>query len=233
MNNNLLQLKIEERLNKLSSKDYDNVECWQKVEAFNKAQVEWVRRQLHGNNIFKEGNDQSSRRIDDLQILLKPLKLKGVTKDIFFETDILPSDYFQFERVSIKGKTNTCPPRSFRVYPAEEANRDDYLADVNSTPSFEWGETFSTLVNNKIRIYTNGQFQVVDPVLIYYRQPKDIQIKGCMNPETGDINSVDQTCEFKRDIIEIIIDEAVSILAGDIESMTQFQRGTQEAERNN
>ncbi len=52
MTNAALQLKIKQRLNKLASNDYDNIECWQIVEAFNKAQVEWVRRQLHGNNLL-------------------------------------------------------------------------------------------------------------------------------------------------------------------------------------
>jgi hypothetical protein len=40
-------------------------------------------------------------------------------------------------------------------------------------------------------------------------------------------------CEFKDDIIELIIDEAVAILAGDIESGNQYTRGTEGAERNN
>jgi hypothetical protein len=40
-------------------------------------------------------------------------------------------------------------------------------------------------------------------------------------------------CEFKDDIVEVIIDEAVSIIAGDIESGNQFSRGTETAERNN
>ena len=71
MNNATIQIKIKERLNKLDSLDYDNLECWQIVEAFNKTQIEWCRRQLHGGNIYKEGDEMSKRRVDDLQILLK------------------------------------------------------------------------------------------------------------------------------------------------------------------
>ena len=60
-----------QRLNKLASNDYDNIECWQIIEAFNKAQIEWCRRQLHGNNMYKEGDEMHlRRRIDDLQLLL-------------------------------------------------------------------------------------------------------------------------------------------------------------------
>ena len=70
MNNDILQLKIKQRLNKLASNDYDNLEAWQIIEAFNKAQLEWVRRQLHASNVFREGDEGSKRRIDDLQNLV-------------------------------------------------------------------------------------------------------------------------------------------------------------------
>ncbi|BCV01353.1 MAG: hypothetical protein CM15mV42_0290 [uncultured marine virus] len=69
MNIATLQLKLKQRLNKLDSQDYDNIEPWQMVEAFNKAQLEWCRRNLHGGNVYKEGDEASKRRIDDLQVL--------------------------------------------------------------------------------------------------------------------------------------------------------------------
>ena len=53
-----------------------------------------------------------------------------------------------------------------------------------------------------------------------------------MNPSTGNTYTADQNCEFKDDIAEILVDETASILAGDIESMTQYQRSTQNAQRN-
>ena len=87
MNNSTLQLKIRERLNKLASNDYDNIECWQVVEAFNKVQIEWTRRQLRGSNIFQDGDEQSRRRVDDLQRLLVPgLAIPISDKGIYYET---------------------------------------------------------------------------------------------------------------------------------------------------
>ena len=65
MNNSTLRLKLKQRLNKLASNDFDNIENWQILEAFNKAQVEWVRRQLHGNNLYKEGPRWDHERVDD------------------------------------------------------------------------------------------------------------------------------------------------------------------------
>ena len=233
MNNAALQLKIKQRLNKLASNDYDNIECWQIVEAFNKAQVEWVRRQLHGNNLFKEGDESSKRRIDDLQILLTQSQLVGGARKKFFESKDLPANYLQFKRVDAYAKDDCCPERGMTVYLAEEANADQLLRDIYRQPSFEWSETFCTPMSNKIRIYTDNKFKISDASITYYRQPRRIQILGCVDPYTQAASTSDVSCEFKDDIVEILIDEAVSILAGDIENMGQYQRGTQSAERSN
>jgi len=110
MNNQILRLKLKQRLNKLSSNDYDNLENWQIIEAFNKAQVEWVRRMLHGNNLYKEGDELSKRRIDDLQILLTELPLVGTSNDQYFQTtNFPPANYLEYKRVSTNAVTECCP----------------------------------------------------------------------------------------------------------------------------
>lgn len=233
MNNNLLQVKIKQRLNKLGSFDYDNIECWQIQEAFNKAQIEWVRRRLHGLNALKESSEQSVTVVDDLQILLSEIELRGIEKPKYFETSSIPANYLHFVRISAKAKTDCCPARSFvSIYQAEEANVDILLGDNFKQPSFEWAETFCTILGDKVRIYTDGKFTVEDSRLIYYRKPKDIQILGCSNIETGQTYSTNVECELKDDICEILVDEAAAIIAGDIESMNQYQREVQNAQRN-
>ena len=107
MNNTTLQLKFRQRLNKIASDDYDNIECWQIVEAFNKAQIEWCRRQLHGTNAMKEGDEMSKRRIDDLQILLTTQTLVGTTFNDFFQSNNWPTNYLEYKRVSTDA-TNEC-----------------------------------------------------------------------------------------------------------------------------
>jgi len=89
------------------------------------------------------------------------------------------------------------------------------------------------LKNNKVNVYTNNDFDISSGSLTYYRQPIKIEINGCVDPYTSLSTTTNVECEFKDDIIELIIDEAVSILAGDIESGNQFSRGTEGAERNN
>lgn len=233
MNNDILQLKIKQRLNKLASNDYDNLEAWQIIEAFNKAQIEWVRRQLHANNIFKEGDEGSKRRIDDLQILLVELPITGLNRDKYFESNLLPADYLEYKKLSTDAKSECCPADSMTVYLVEEANTANLLVDEFRKPSFEWGETFCTIMGNRIKIYHDNLFTIVNPILTYYRKPVYIEITGSVNPYTGTTSTTDVICEFKDDITEVLIDETVSILAGDIESVNQFGRGSQNAERNN
>lgn len=232
MLNSTITVKVKQRLNKLDSNDYDNIECWMIVEAFNKAQVEWCRRQLHGLNIVKEGDEQSTRRKDDLQVLLSNDSLTMVDKkDYFFGA--VPSDYLQFKRIDVFACKDCCEDRRMTVYLAEEGNLNQLLRDKAKRPSFEWAETFATLINNQVHVYTNDEFDISKTDLIYYRQPRRIQMVGCVDPYTNIETTTEVLSEFKDDIIEVIIDEAVSVLAGDIESPVQYPRGTQTAERNN
>lgn len=233
MNNETILIKVKQRINKLASNDYDNIETWQIIEAFNKGQVDWCRRNLAGTNLQKTGDEANKRRIDDLQVLLTDTKLSMVKKDLFFESTGLPEDYFEWKRVSSKAKSECCEARGMVIYLAQEANVDELLRDFNKQPSFDWGETFATINNNKVKIYTNNEFEVVDTYLTYYRQPKRIQILGISDPYTGLISTEEVASEFKDDLVELFIDECVKILAGDLEDLTANQLADKSVEQNN
>ena len=152
MNNTTLQIKFKQRLNKIASDDYDNIECWQIVEAFNKAQIEWCRRQLHGTNNYREGDEMSKRRVDDLQLLLSETALVASnTLENYVETANIPTDYLEFKRVSAFATSECCPEpaRSMTVYLAEEANVDLIMRDALKRPDFDWGETYCTMLKDK------------------------------------------------------------------------------------
>ncbi len=224
---------MKQRLNKLDSQDFDNIECWQFTEAFNKGQPQWCRRNLHGENITKEGDEQSTSRIDDLQILLTTSPLTLTNRQEFYEAS-KPSDYLRFKRISAFATNECCPePRKLVIYLGEYGNTDLLLRDHAKKPSFEWAETFGGFIGDKVRIYTNGEFVVQDASLIHYRQPRRIQITGCKDPYTGVIPTIDVECEFNDDLTELLIDEAVDILAGDIENFNQNSRLDKTVEKNN
>lgn len=233
MKNSVIKVKVKQRMNKLASNDYDNIMDWQIVEAFNKGMVGWCRRQIQGTNLTKTGNESTTRRVDDIQVLITPLTMQFGKKDGFYASNSFPKDYFQWKRISAKMKADCCEPRPAMIYLAEEANVDELLRDVNKNPNFQWAETFCTIGGNVIKIYTANKFDLEDVVLTYYRQPRRIQILGTVNPYTTEPSLEEVECEFKEDVIELLIDECVKIITGDIESITANQIAEQSVEQNN
>jgi len=227
----LIPFKVKLRLNKLDSSDYDNLECHQIVEAFNKAQIEWVRRQLHGTNINKEGVESSTTRVDDLQILLTPAPILGTNRGYYFESRSLPEDYLRYSNLAVYATKDDCKNQRLYSWLREEANSDILLKDQNNQPSFFWRETFHTIVGNKIKVYTNKDFTVNKVDLTYYRKPREIRIVGCDYLGESSPSNVDP--ELKDDVVELIIDDAAAILAADIESFNQAQTNIQRVEKNN
>jgi hypothetical protein len=232
MNNNLLRIKIQQRLNKLASSDYDNIECWQIAEAFNKAQEEWFRRQVHGINLKKEGSEESTVSIDDLQKFVTTKDLSGSSIENHFKTEKFPTDYAHFIRIAAFADNDGCTDREMTVYLGEEANVDLLLSDAFKNPSFEWGETFGTMMGDTFKIYHDKKFTITKAKLSYYRKPKRVAFSGCIDVETGEA-ALEQECEMRSDVTELIVDETAAILAGDIESWNQMQRESQNAQRSN
>jgi hypothetical protein len=233
MKNSVIKVKVKQRMNKLASNDYDNIMDWQIVEAFNKGMIDWCRRQIQGTNLTKTGNESTVRRVDDLQVLITTLPMQFGKKDGYYASNSFPKEYFQWKRISAKMKADCCDPRPAMIYLAEEGNVDELLRDVNKNPNFQWAETFCTIGNNVIKIYTNNKFDLQDIVLTYYRQPRRIQILGTVNPYTTEPSLEEVECEFKEDVIELLIDECVKIITGDIESITANQLAEQSVEQNN
>lgn len=232
ISNQTILLKVRQRLNKLASNDYDNITDWRIVEAFNKATLMWVRRNLHGYNQFKEGDESSKRRMTDLQVLLieKPLALKK--KDGFYEAEI-PGNFMEWKRITAKAKAGCCDERPLMIYLSKEADTDELLRNHHRKPNFQWAETFCNLGNNKVRVYTNNEFEITTGNLIYYRFPNKIEIVGTSNPYTGEPSKKNVESEFKDDLVELFIDEASKIIAGDIENITANQLNDNYVETNN
>ena len=214
-----ISAKINLRLNKSASDDHDNLWNYVKSEAFNKAVNDWVRRQYRGNNQKLEGDEETTTRIDDLQFLLKPDYFIGFRdKGLYVESSKLPVDYLYYKRVTPFVSKGSCTGLFIKSNLREEANVDS----LRTIPSFEFEETFHTLIGNKIHLYHNKDFKVDRLQLVYYRKPK-----------VYDFKKLDDVTEFKDDVADIITDEACKIIASDIESLNQKALAQQRAEENN
>jgi hypothetical protein len=223
-------LKLRTRLNKLHSSDYDNIPDWTAVEAINKAALEVTRNTIHGNNKQQEGDEETIFRIDDLQFLLKPVSLTGTnTNPKIFEAK-LPTDYLWYKRVIPIASKGDCKDQIMDSKLREEANVPELLNDWSNQPDWDWRQTFHTILNNKIRVYTDGKFFVESLDTVYYRKPKQMDISGYVHEDGRD--SIDADLEFKDDLAEVIIDYAAGVISGDVESVNQTQINNQRSQNN-
>lgn len=214
-----ISTKINIRTNKGASFDYDNIWNYIKQEAFNKGINEWVRRQYRGNNISREGDEESTIRVDDLQVLLKKDGLTIRDKGVFVETNKLPSDYLYFKRLTPYVSKGNCTSIAIKSHLREEANVDDLLPTL---PSFKFEETFHTLIGNKAHVYHNKDFTIDKVELTYYRKPL-----------IYDFKKLTTVVEFKDDVCELLVDEACKIIASDIESLNAKALAESRVESNN
>lgn len=212
-------IKIDLRLNKGASHDFDNIWSEVKEEAANKAVLDFTRRQYRGKNQTQEGAEETTARVDDLQVLLKKEILSVKDKGVYAETEKLPTDYLYFKRLTPIVSKNACSNIEITSYLEEEANVDILIHPV---PSFEFEETFHTIIGNRIHVYHQDEFVVNKTILTYYRKPKKL-----------DFTKPSQILEFKDDVCEMLVDEAVKIIASDIESINQKQLAQERVETNN
>lgn len=215
-------LKIDLRLNKLSSFAGQLIKPYQKEEALNKSLTQWIRRNKHGNNIYKEGNESSQMRVDDLQFILKDKEVVSYKREFFNEIKNLPSDYLYISRVDVFATKNDCTAALIDATLREDANETKLLLNDNDQPSFDFEQTFYTIQGNRIKVFHNNDFTIAKTILYYYRKPKKINK-----------TKLDEVWEIKDDLAELIIEGAVAILAGDIESPNVFQNSSTSVEQNN
>lgn len=217
----LVLIKTRLRLNKLHSQDYDNIEDWKVMEAVNKAQREWLRRQIVGYNKRQVGEEGDRLNVDDIQQFLIERKITGVSKHGYFLSSALPTDYFFFNRILPICKKGDCQGVLLESQLVEEANVPSYLFDWSTQPSFEWRETFHTITGGQIRVYTQDKFIVQNVLLTYFRKPQQVDVIGYTHEDGTDSSNINM--EFKDDVAEIILDEAAAILAADVEYYTASQ----------
>jgi len=208
-------VKLRLRLNKLHSSSYDNIPDWTAVEAIRKAGLQVMRRTLHGINKTLEGDEETRIRVDDFQTFLSSKKLAGVHKKLYFESEPLPSNYLFYKGIQLLGTKEGCKRKRIYSSLVEEANVQAYLSDWSRRPDFMWRTTFHTLAGNRVKIYTEGEFKIDEVELTFYRKPAEFDISGYTHVD-GKVSS-NVNLEFKDDLAELILDEAASIIAGDLE----------------
>lgn len=200
---------VQEALNKLNSDASQNVPKTTFVTTFNAVQMQWVEDRVKVGELNKV-------RTDEIQQLATDVELSVKKEDLYYYTE-LPDNYYHIIRpyASIGGCT-------LNIWPAKEGDVNVLLDDAFWTPSKEWGETFYTLVGNKLRVYHNNQFNLNKVNLVYFRYPISINMADGYEDVNGN-PTTDIDPEFKGSSLIEILNLTVQHLAGSVNDQMRFQ----------
>jgi hypothetical protein len=217
-----LLYKIDQKLNKLSSNEHQQISIEDKILALNEAQIKLIKQKLDGQNTVSGlGLDAFKKRYEDLEKLIESyedhkLELELTNKELNKWTsslDCLSPAYMFYVDSYILATKGRCKDRRLKVNPDLVRHGDiQILLDNDHTkPSFEYQETFNIISSDEISIFTDGTFTPSNLYLSYIRYPKYIDKEGYVKFDGSDSTNVD--CELKNYLEDELVDLTVENLA--------------------
>lgn len=226
---------IDQRLNKLSSFDHENIALEDKLLALNEAQIKLIKEKVGQNNIYKIGLDGFKKRYQDLQFLIENPEdhpLIPVLSDKYLNrwttllADVSPQFMFYVDAYLLADK-GECKNRIIVCNPdlVKHADIQLLLKNDNFKPSFDYQETIIDIASDELHIYTDGEFIPTVLYLTYIRYPKEIDKIGYVHFDGT--NSIDQNCELEAYLKDELLDLATECLAQYTENNSAAQYAKQ------
>jgi hypothetical protein len=217
-----LLYKIDQKLNKLSTNDHQQIPLEDKILALNEAQIKLIKQKVDGQNTVSGlGLDAFKKRYEDLQSLVVPynegklpLSIKNI--DLFQYAaklhDLVPTYMFYVDSYVIAYK-GLCNNRKIWINKdlAKHGDLSMLLTNNHYKPSFEYQETFNFLSSDEISIFTDGTFTPTDIYISYMRYPQYINKEGYVMLDGKP--SYNQDCELETYLEDELLDLTVQNLA--------------------
>lgn len=226
-----LLYKIDQRLNKLSSNEHQQIQLEDKILALNEAQIKLIKQKADPANMYKLGMDSFKKRYEDLQSLVEnyndhpiPLVLTDTKLNKWVATfsGLTPAYMLYVDSYIVADKGN-CKGRIIYVDNdlTRHADVTILLKNSNYVPSFEYQETFNMLASDEIGIFTDGTFTPKTLYLSYLRYPQYIDYPGYV--KFDGTNSVLSNCELQNYLEDELLDLTVENLAMYTENISAVQ----------
>jgi hypothetical protein len=226
-----LLYKIDLRLNKVAALEHQIIPLENKILALNEAQLKLVKLKMNPNNPLGLGLDSFKKRYEDLEVLIEsqsdhPLTLSEADPILHrWSADLrllLPEYMFYIDSYFLASK-GECIDKTIYV------NRDlvkhsdiiTLLTNSNYKPSFEYEESFCSISEFQLSIYTDGTFIPSNIYVSYIRYPQRIDYPGYIKFD-GTI-SVKSDCELPEYLEDEILNLTVQELAMDTENNPAVQ----------
>jgi hypothetical protein len=217
-----LLYKIDQRLNKLSANEHQQIQLEDKILALNEAQIKLIKQKVDGQNTISGlGLDAFKKRYEDLQSLVVnyndgelPLTLKNAELNQWSAyVHLLEPKYMFYVDSYVIASKGLCKDRKIWIN-RDLAKHGDLQFCLNNThyrPSFEYQETFNFISSDEISIFTDGTFTPSNIYISYMRYPQYINKTGYIMLDGEP--SYDQDCELETYLEDEILDLTVQNLA--------------------
>ena len=227
-----LLYKIDQKLNKLSTNEHQQINLEDKILALNEAQIKLIKQKLDGPSTNTGlGLDAFKKRYEDLQKLVEayedhPLPLTLVNpqlnKWVASLNTITPAYMFYVDSYVLADK-GVCKDRKIWINRdlAKHGDIRFILNNVHYKPSFEYQETFNFISSDELAVFTDGTFTPTALYLSYVRYPKYIDKAGYIKLDGEP--STDQDCELKNYLEDELVDLTVQNLAMYTENVSAVQ----------
>ena len=227
-----LLYKIDQKLNKLSTNEHQQINLEDKILALNEAQIKLIKQKVDGTSTNSGyGLDAFKKRYEDLQSLVitynnqpLPLALKNAELNQYFTSlnALVPKYMFYLDSYILADK-GRCTDRKIWINRdlAKHGDIQFILTNDNYKPSFEYQETFNFLSSDEISVFTDGTFTPKDIYISYMRYPVYINKTGYIMLDGQP--SFDQNCELETYLEDELLDLTVQNLAMYTENQSAVQ----------
>lgn len=236
-----LLYKIDQRLNKLSTNDHQQIQLEDKILALNEAQIKLIKQKVDGFSVVSGlGLDAFKKRYEDLQSLVvsynnQPLTLSLMNAELNQWKASLhaltPKYMFYIDSYVIADK-GRCKDRKIWINRdlAKHGDLSHILNNTHYRPSFEYQETFNFLSSDEISIFTDGTFIPKEICIMYMRYPVYIDKTGYIRFDGTP--SIDQDCELETYLEDELLDLTVQNLAMYTENQSAVQNSVYRIQTN-
>jgi hypothetical protein len=217
-----LLYKIDQRLNKLSTNEHQQIQLEDKILALNEAQLKLIKQKVDGISVVSGmGMDAFKKRYEDLQSLVEyydhqPLSLIEINPKLHQWSanihNLVPRYMFYMDSYFLADK-GRCKDRIIWINRdlAKHGDLQFILNNDHYKPSFEYQESFNFLSSDEISVFTDGTFTPSKIYIMYLRYPLYIDKSGYEKFD-GTLSS-DQDCELEAYLEDEILDLTVQNLA--------------------
>jgi len=228
-----LLYKFDTKLNKLATLQHQQIPLENKLLAINEAVIKLIKVKIDPNNALGLGFDAFKKRYEDLQILIEsahlhPLKAELVDEVMNkWQVDLTEAKGYMFYVDAYATATKgTCVDRVIYINHDLSKHADVNTLQTNNhyVPSFEYQETFDTLSDDKLEIYSDGTFDFDKVYVSYLRYPIPVDYAGYTHLDGSESETVNSEMPlFLEDEILNFAIEDVAMSLGDKETVDNAQ----------